>query len=46
MGFEVHAFEPQQAAADLLRCSAIANKLVSHVHVTAEGISDSIDSEW
>ncbi|KAG1673940.1 hypothetical protein FOA52_015695 [Chlamydomonas sp. UWO 241] len=39
LGYEVHAFEIQSTAADLLRCSAAANKL-DNLHVTSEGISD------
>ena len=46
MGFEVHAFEPQLAAADLLRCSILSNKLAKNLHITAEGISDNIGNEW
>lgn len=46
LGYEVHAFEVQPNAAELIRCSASANGLADSVHVTEEGISDVNGFEW
>eukprot|EP00955_Chlamydomonas_euryale_P098988 365187-Chlamydomonas_euryale.AAC.27 len=45
LGYEVHAFEIQDTAAELLRCAASAAKL-DNVMVTQEGISDENGYEW
>ena len=45
LGFEVHAFEVQDHAAEMLRCSAMANNL-KNLEVVKEGLSDKMGIEW
>lgn len=44
LGFDVHAFEPQRHAVELLRCSAAANEF--NLTAVAEGVSDEMGKEW